>query len=600
MSGLLDKEVVKYTRDGMQKQNLATGETEILTQSDYSKQIKYQSHAQHVYNGKIEPENPSNLNAKKLNGIKRKIPCAGRYTAQGKSIYSEPSGSVNREPLNGASETVSAGGNYAARGKTPRCEKTSPGIHSRLNAQKSNSIGKNIYSGKVRHNVFLNGVSQSDGGSGLKSEKTKHKILTHMEIKKMKKGKISSRIYESNPITQAADNSDNLGVQTASHAIRRSASKAEKIKTKIKRKFRSKKRKKNKKAAAKAATKTMSNPVVQKAILIILIVFLIVHLVSQISNQSLTAGAGFISGSTTEHPELTTYTQQLDSDFLSNIDALKTKYAKGKNNVVTVDGDEAVDTNPNVLAILATGDWTNIDLTEENKANLAGCHKILNTYTVSTYDEKSTDDSGETSTTHHITIIVHVYTAKEKIDSFHFSDAQKKHVLEMLDVLDGITSGLSTSANSADSTSSANYTGSDSASTGEFIWPLPGHTRISSGYGVRVDPITGKSGAFHTGIDIPAPTGTLILASASGTVSFAGVRGGYGNCVILNHGNGLQTLYGHGSALLVKKGDTVTQGQAIAKVGQTGRATGAHLHFEVRVNNVHTDPTPYLKGASKK
>ncbi len=112
-----------------------------------------------------------------------------------------------------------------------------------------------------------------------------------------------------------------------------------------------------------------------------------------------------------------------------------------------------------------------------------------------------------------------------------------------------------------------------------FIHPVAG--RITSGFGVRKDPFTEKH-KFHKGIDIACSIGTPVVASAEGTVIFAGSKKGYGKTIILEHRNGYRTLYGHLSAYVVKPGAKVKQGQKIALSGMTGRATGPHLHFEVR------------------
>ena len=103
-------------------------------------------------------------------------------------------------------------------------------------------------------------------------------------------------------------------------------------------------------------------------------------------------------------------------------------------------------------------------------------------------------------------------------------------------------------------------------------------------------------GKTHKGIDIGAPKGTPIKAAASGTVvsSSTGYNGGYGNCVVVSHGNGIETAYGHCSALYVKVGQKVSQGQVIAGVGNTGRSFGNHLHFEIRINGVAQNPQNYL------
>ncbi len=118
-----------------------------------------------------------------------------------------------------------------------------------------------------------------------------------------------------------------------------------------------------------------------------------------------------------------------------------------------------------------------------------------------------------------------------------------------------------------------------------FRFPLPaGVWEISCPYG--------KSG--HKGVDLRAPNGTAIMAAASGTVVLAGVYRDYGNCVIIDHGNGIQTLYAHASKLCAKVGDTVTAGEIIALVGSTGNSTGNHLHFEVYVGSDRVNPQPYI------
>ncbi|ADH61457.1 Peptidase M23 [Thermoanaerobacter mathranii subsp. mathranii str. A3] len=131
-------------------------------------------------------------------------------------------------------------------------------------------------------------------------------------------------------------------------------------------------------------------------------------------------------------------------------------------------------------------------------------------------------------------------------------------------------------------------------SGGKLLWPVPSSSVITSPFGTRYHPIL-KQYRTHTGIDIAAQTGASILAAADGQVIFAGYYGGYGYAVIIDHGDGISTLYGHNSALLVKEGDTVKRGQVIAKAGSTGLSTGPHLHFEVRKNGVPVNPMDWLK-----
>jgi len=113
---------------------------------------------------------------------------------------------------------------------------------------------------------------------------------------------------------------------------------------------------------------------------------------------------------------------------------------------------------------------------------------------------------------------------------------------------------------------------------------------ISSRFGAR----SSIRSSAHTGLDIATSTGTPVLAAASGTVTFSGRKGSYGNLLVITHSNGVQTYYGHCSKLYVSAGTTVTQGQTVAAVGSTGNSTGPHLHFEVRVNGVAYNPQNYL------
>lgn len=136
--------------------------------------------------------------------------------------------------------------------------------------------------------------------------------------------------------------------------------------------------------------------------------------------------------------------------------------------------------------------------------------------------------------------------------------------------------------------------GSTPVATGRFTWPVPGYSRISSPFGYRVHPILGVS-KLHTGVDIAAPSGVNVVAADEGVIIYSGWLGAYGKAVIIDHGGGISTLYGHNSELLVSVGQEVSSGQVIARVGSTGLATGSHSHFEVRVNGVPTDPMQYFK-----
>lgn len=131
---------------------------------------------------------------------------------------------------------------------------------------------------------------------------------------------------------------------------------------------------------------------------------------------------------------------------------------------------------------------------------------------------------------------------------------------------------------------------------GLMIWPVAiAGTKITSDYGTRQHPIQGVTN-FHLGIDIGnAGFGAPAVAALGGVVTYAGELGSYGNCVIINHGDGISTLYGRGQKILVEFGQTVQQGDIIMEVGSTGNSTGPHLHFEVRINGKTVDPLNYVK-----
>lgn len=122
----------------------------------------------------------------------------------------------------------------------------------------------------------------------------------------------------------------------------------------------------------------------------------------------------------------------------------------------------------------------------------------------------------------------------------------------------------------------------------------PVNTRITAGYGNRKNPFTNRGSEYHKGIDFAGDMGTPIKATGNGVVIFAGWQSGYGNVIILSHGYGFTTLYGHNSKLLVKKGDKVKKSQVISKMGSTGRSTGPHLHYEVHLNGKVVNPSTYL------
>lgn len=130
------------------------------------------------------------------------------------------------------------------------------------------------------------------------------------------------------------------------------------------------------------------------------------------------------------------------------------------------------------------------------------------------------------------------------------------------------------------------------------IWPVEGS--LESGFGGRRNPFGGTGYEFHSGQDIEAPWGAPVVAGASGTVSFVGWQNGYGQLVVIDHGGGLTTRYGHLSHIEAEWGQPVARGQIIGKVGSTGRSTGPHLHYEVRINDEPVNPLQYLLASPRR
>ena len=165
-------------------------------------------------------------------------------------------------------------------------------------------------------------------------------------------------------------------------------------------------------------------------------------------------------------------------------------------------------------------------------------------------------------------------------------DKDNKELAAMLDEFQAEADALTREIQNLQS-SGTTYSG------GIMAWPAPGYTRVTSEYGNRIHPVLGYA-KFHSGMDIGCPSGSKVVAANDGTVIKAAYSGSYGNMVMIDHGGGIVTLYAHNSKLLVKAGDKVTRGQQIAVSGATGRVTGPHLHFEVRVNGQYQNPRNYL------
>ena len=158
-----------------------------------------------------------------------------------------------------------------------------------------------------------------------------------------------------------------------------------------------------------------------------------------------------------------------------------------------------------------------------------------------------------------------------------------------------VNSGGNSGGSGGNSGGGGSSGGGSATSLSNLQWPVPSCTLITSRFGYRVAPTTGAS-TYHGGLDIGAGMGASIVAAGAGDVIYAGDNGGYGKCVMIDHGNGVVTVYAHMSSIGVSYGQYVTAGQYVGAVGSTGVSTGPHCHFEIRINGAQTDPAAYFSG----
>lgn len=585
---MLEKEVIKYTRDGIQKQNLASGATEMLTQSDFAKQIHYNRPGVSRYSRK----QPDKLTEKQIH-----LGPLSRTHSKKESVKSVTSFSPDT-------------GNKM---ETDAIDIVRPAAYKKIGGQE---INKAI-------------IPQSISSLSTQSAQQRVPIISIHYWQHTKNAVDRDQIrrfgrYLIRDVSRELKESDSVGLQAAGeytqdvqsavqafqdvrrfarrkgYRIKDKPSPHDEVRAAAARNAAARRIAYQKTKAIPVPSETFSFPrTILKAIfqgakdLVVgsgTKVFLVTTVLIVMSitglNQSTGAFANSFIGSTIDHPELTEYVAQLDQNFQQEVNDEKEKYNDKPNTTVKIEWDGFVDTDANVLAILATKDWTVLDLTAESKACLKKYHSILNTYTVEKESdtEQTVTDDGEVKEerSRKVTIRVHIYTAEEVIDSLGLTESEKDHVIEMLDILKQISDPSSP-------TTGIIITDGN----GLFTWPAPGVTTITSPFGERW-------GKMHKGIDISGyeAFGKPIVAATDGTVTQAvhsGWGGGYGLSVYIDHGNGYSSRYGHCSKVLVNKEDHVQKGQIIAYIGSSGDSTGPHLHFEIRKNGVPINPQQFFK-----
>lgn len=310
---------------------------------------------------------------------------------------------------------------------------------------------------------------------------------------------------------------------------------------------------------------------------------------------------------------ITSAIQELNAEYYGRIESIKDSVNYDELETIANDGVYAIrwDEILSVYAILCSTD-SNIPLevvtVDTNKKDLLGSlfsemNTVSSSVSTETYEdtEISLDEDGneiektveKTKTT--LTIRLSHKSAAEEATAYRFDASQMSFLNDMLSgrystlwasVIGGYSQGMGIIPSEA-----------TWISTGRFSWPLPINGSITSGFGYRSDPFTGET-VFHGGLDIAAAEGTPIVAADDGIVTVAnGVDpwgGGYGFYVMIDHGDGYETLYGHCSSICVTYGQTVKKGEMIAYVGSTGNSTGNHLHFEIRSNEKRINPQTWF------
>ena len=236
------------------------------------------------------------------------------------------------------------------------------------------------------------------------------------------------------------------------------------------------------------------------------------------------------------------------------------------------------------------------ELEDSYKAAVAECKKLKKQYETAKAEQEEIEEELvvqkgelETQISEASALITSLQASiDEQNDIYNENLEAEEAVLQQMNTLSAQLAAQA-SASSGSSSTSVNTKGS-----GQFMWPVPSSSTVSSGYGYRTNPVSGVY-KLHAGLDIAASYGAPIVAADSGTVAYVGWdASGYGNYVMINHGNGYTTLYGHMSSVAVSSGQSVSKGQTIGYVGSTGSSTGPHCHFEVRTGGSTINPAQFF------
>ena len=634
---MLEKEVVRFTRGGMQRVNLATGSREQLTDSGEHKfhpgrearfradsasaEASRQLRSGSLRRGKFSPSSAVRLDAKSEHPVrlrdgsrqKDKVPAVSRSalpkerqaaaarqvrlraSEQGRLEAARQSWKDNREIQTRAA--------LRRRGKMIQERRKSAGSQAGFSSSGS-SVSSTLlrtkpgetsetsgtsFSGSHSDNSAITSLRSSHSGSLIKAVSMAARDTVRSTQEQDENSAVSFLAAVQTNTTflvsllRRRKNSETKKQQEYKAAVRRQAAKKAARQAAQKAAQQTAVKETAKAAAHKAALSSPPVLILLAAVGLLALVVLLVTLTTALT--SLFGGVG----ASLDDTALETYVTSLDTSFRNEIE----------NKMGEDDEREGSypNTNAYALALLATGDWVVDSLTAEIKAEMSRIYDLLNTYKTKDGEIRVDGEDGGMGYIKHIKIYVITRKAPEDIlDELGYSGEERKRMEQRLEELytlqeifpsDGIAGGGGEIIDP-----DADWIG-----TGIFQWPLPENGTITSYFGNRVNPVTGKPD-FHTGTDIAMPEGTPILAAADGTVEIANGTDSwgdsYGYYVKLDHGSGFETLYAHCSSICVTAGQEVSQGEVIGYVGTTGNSTGNHLHFEVRKNGQRVDALDYF------
>lgn len=628
---MLEKEVVRFTRGGMQRVNLATGSREQLTDSGEHKfhpgrEARFRADSApaetsgrlrpgSLRRGKFSPSSAVRLDAKSEHPVrlrdglrqKDKVPAVSRsvlpkerQAAAAKQVRLRASEQGRLEAVrrlwknNREIQTRAA---LRRRGKTIQERRKIAGSQAGFSSSGS-SVSSTLLRTRPGETSETSGTSFSGSHPDNSAITSSHSSYAGPLFK-------AASMAARNTVRSVQEQDENsavsflAAVQTNTTFLVSLLQRRKNSETKKQQEYKAAKkaaRQAAQKAAQQTAVKETAKAAAHKAalssppVLILLaavgLLALVVLLVTL--TTALTSLFGGV-GASLDDTALETYVTSLDTSFRNEIENKMGKDDERQGSYPN--------TNAYALALLATGDWVVDSLTAEIKAEMSRIYDLLNTYKTKDGEIRVDGEDGGMGYIKHIKIYVITKKAPEDIlDELGYSGEERKRMEQRLEELytlqeifpsDGIAGGGGEIIDP-----DADWIG-----TGIFQWPLPENGTITSYFGNRVNPVTGKPD-FHTGTDIAMPEGTPILAAADGTVEIANGTDSwgdsYGYYVKLDHGSGFETLYAHCSSICVTAGQEVSQGEVIGYVGTTGNSTGNHLHFEVRKNGQRVDALDYF------